>query len=489
MSATPELCRVVLITPHRTLELALPTAVPVCDLLPVLVQRATTFGGPELAGRGGKGRGLTGEGDWVIQRLGSGPLDEELTPDALQIRDGETLYLRPRDAQLPPAHFDDLIDGLATGVRARGDRWADSMTRGLFVGLGGLSLLVVLVVLLDPGFRPAGPVAAVIGALLLVGAGLFSRTRGDGWAGLLCGLAAVPFAGMAGYLLPGQLGRLQAGTGQLPPSVLALFPVWDQSRLELAAPSLLAAFAAGTGAAVIAMGVTGTHRPVFLGVWLTGIAAALGCILVLVGLQPAQAAGAVVTLALILSTFTPSVSFRLARLRLPQLPTGAADLSEDIEPYPAPELMAGAALADSFLTGLLLAVGAVCTAGTVLVLQRGGIAYGMVAALAVVLLIRSRGVSSAWQRAAYLAPALTGLAMLAVHFADHPDPLHRLLALTGLVFLAGVLGAISLTLPSRRLLPYWGRLADIGEYLAAGALLVLLLGVLDAFQWARALAG
>ena len=68
-------------------------------------------------------------------------MDEELTPAALQIRDGETLYLRPRDAQLPPAHFDDLIDGLAAGVRARPDRWRDSMTRALFLAFGAVTLL------------------------------------------------------------------------------------------------------------------------------------------------------------------------------------------------------------------------------------------------------------------------------------------------------------------------------------------------------------
>jgi type VII secretion integral membrane protein EccD len=483
--STTELCRVVLVTPHRTLELALPAGMPLCDLVPVLVQRATTFGGlggdlgsrhgglggsSDRGGNGnGRGRGLTGEEDWVIQRLGSGPLDEELTPAALQIRDGETLYLRPRDAQLPPAHFDDLIDGLATGVRARPDRWRDSMTRVLFLILGGIVLLICLRLLLDADFASRGRIAAAVAVVLVVGAAMFSRALDDGWGALLCGLAALPYAGLAGYLVPGEVGSGEVGSG---------------------APHLLTALVATTAAAVLAMGAAGDYRPVFLATWLTGTAGVLSALLVVLGLAPAHAAGAMVTLVLILGTFAPSVAFRLARLRLPQLPTGAADLSEDIEPYPAGRLMAGAALADSYLTWLLVSAGTVSTAAVVILVRHGGgVAYGLVACVSAVLLIRSRGLTSAWQRASTLLPAVTGLAIMAIHFAAHPDQQRRLLALTALLSLAGILLAFSRLLPGRRLLPHWGRIADVVEYLVAGAVMLLLLALLDAYQWARALAG
>ncbi|GGM03876.1 type VII secretion integral membrane protein EccD [Dactylosporangium sucinum] len=474
---TADLCRVVLVTPYRTLELALPMTVPICDLLPVLVQRATTVSAPGRPGADGaadapangrgRGRGLTGEEDWVLQRLGSGPLDEESTPEALQIHDGETLYLRPRDGQLPPVHFDDLIYGLATGVRSRPDRWRDSMTRGLFVALGGVVLLVCFALLLDPAFTPRGWVAAAVAGVLVVAATMFSRALDDAWAALVCGLAALPFAGLAGYLVPGPVA---ADTG--------------------AGPQALAAFAAATGAAVLAVAVIGHQQPVFLALWLIGASGALGALLVTLGLTPVRAAGGVAALVLVLSTLTPSIAFRLARLRLPQLPTGAADLAEDIEPYPAQQLMAGAAVADAYLTAITVAVGAVVTvAAAVLVEHGGGVACGLVAAISAVLLIRARGLSSAWQRISALLPAVTGLTLMAVQFAANPDAMRRLLALTGLVFLAGSLLAVSRHLPGRRLLPYWGRIADVAEYLAAGVVMVLLLALFDAYQWARALAG
>jgi ESX secretion system protein EccD len=448
-----DLCRVVLVTPFRTLELALPTGVPLCDLMPVLVQQANP-----------SGRGRQGEGDWVIQRFGTGPLDEELTPDALQLRDGETLYLRPRTAQLPPVHFDDLVDGLATGVSRRPDRWRESMTRALFVCLGGLVLLTGFALLCNGGFPARIAVAGGITVVLVVMATLFSRALGDGWPALLCGTAALPYAALAGYLVPGR-------------------------SATVAAPMLAAAAAAGA-AAILAMVAIGEYQPVFLALWLTAAAVAGAALLMLLRLDLAQAGAVVVTVVVIVSTSAPSLSFRLARLRVAQLPTGAADLSEDIEPYPAEQLMAGAALADAYLTWLVLAVSAVATAGAMVLVHRGGtVPYAFVGVLAAVLLLRSRGLTSGWQRLATLLPALAGLSTVVIRLGDHADPRRRLLTLVALLFVAGLMLSLSRLLPGRRLLPYWGRFADIAEYLCAAALLILLPILLHAFAWARALAG
>src|SRR5262249_6346520 len=114
-------------------------------------------------------------------------------------------------------------------------------------------------------------------------------------------------------------------------------------------------------------------------------------------------------------------------------------------------------------------------------------------ALAVVvsfsLLIRSRGLTSGWQRASALVPALLGLALFANHLGDQADPGYRILAVTVMVTTAAVLLASSRCLPGRRLLPYWGRSADIVEYVFAIAMLLLLFWVFDIYQWARGLAG
>ena len=226
-SNTHDLCRVVVVTPHRTLELALPEKVLLADLMPVLVERATASGFMERTGRG-RVKGLTGEGDWVLQRLGSAPFNEEMTPAALQIREGETLYLRPRDAQLPPAHFDDLIDGIATGVGSRRDRWRDSMTRGMFLSICVLALGGCFALLLDASMRGRGGIAGALALLCLVGSLLCSRALGDRWAGSALGIAAVPFAGLMGFVVPPEPAT--AG-GDIAPNLLCAADRGERGRL------------------------------------------------------------------------------------------------------------------------------------------------------------------------------------------------------------------------------------------------------------------
>jgi len=100
-SPVASLCRITVRTPVRSIDLAVPSDVPVADLLPTLL----SYGGDDLAESGIE------HGGWVLQRLGGAPLDEEHTIDAADLRDGETIFLRPRADTLPEPHFDDLVDG------------------------------------------------------------------------------------------------------------------------------------------------------------------------------------------------------------------------------------------------------------------------------------------------------------------------------------------------------------------------------------------
>lgn len=458
-----DLTRVVIATPQRVVEMALPSAVPLADLIPALVQRTATGGTDE---RGRSIHAPSGERDWVLQRLGTGPLDEELTATALRIRDGETLYLRPREAQLPPVHFDDLIDGLAHGVSARPDQWRDSMTRMLFLGLGAVALLTCLLLLLRSDSPGRGGLAAAGAVMLTAGALMCSRALGDGWATLMLGLAALPFAGVAGFTV-----LAPAASGESP------------------APQLLCATVAVSVAALFVTFAAGHHRALFLSAWLVTTGAASAALLVVLGLTLDQAAATAIMVALLGSVFAPSIAFRLALMRLPQLPTSAADLSSDIEPYPGPSLMSGAAVADTYLTWLLIAVGVISTLGVVTVARvPGWPPAAFVISVAAVFAFRARALSSGWQRLFTVLPAVVGVVALILR----PSNGGRLASATYMVALLGVavvMVALSRTLPGRRLLPYWGRLADVLEYFVAIAMVVLLLDLLGAFGWARALGG
>jgi type VII secretion integral membrane protein EccD len=451
-----DLCRVVLVTPRGPVEMALPTGAPLCDLLPTLVHHSN--GGRPNAGD-----------DWVLQRFGGTPLDEARTPAELKIRDGETLHLRVRDDQLPAVHFDDLIDGVATGMRHRKDQWRDWMTRRVLQALSGLALLVGLAVLAIDGPVAARGAAAALVALLLLLAGVAgSRAFGESSAGMLLGAAAVPYAALAGLLLV---------TAPLPPS--------------LAAPNLFAASAGAGLAALLAGGAIGAGRPAFGAVVLvSGAAQAGGLLTAAAGMAATQAAAVVVATVLTVSTMIPTAAFWVAKLRLPALPTGPEDLAADVEPYAVTQVLDRTAAADRYMTAMFAAVGAVAAAAILLLAPAGGAtAVTLTLAICGVLLLRARSMTSAWQRLATLGPAVLGLALLVLHFASGPAWGVRVYWLTITLGAAGVTVAFAQLLPGRRLLPYWGRIGDVLEYVVAIAILPLTLGLLGAFGWARAVAG
>ncbi|QMU77934.1 type VII secretion integral membrane protein EccD [Streptacidiphilus sp. PB12-B1b] len=456
-----DLCRLILVAADRTLDVAVPADVPICYLLPTLLRHA--------------GAGLPDEGavhdGWVLQRLGEDPLEEDATAAEAGLRDGDRLYLRPRQERLPAVDFDDLVAGIADGIRDRPDRWTPQLTRWMFLGLLGAALLAGLGLLLLPGARPPRCTAAAATALfLLVSAALSDRLARDRAGAAVLGCAALPCAALSGLLLRapghghGAGGReLLAGCAAvLVAAVLAGLGVGGSRRL-FAAAGLAAAFT-GVGALV------------------TGVA----------GGSAAGGAACTAVLALALNPLVPTVSFRLAGMRVPPLPVGVEELLRNTEPLKADELRAGARATDLWMTALTVGIGGAC-AGALTVLARAdgwgpGLAVGGFCA---VLLLRCRLLPSAWQRLALLAPAGCGLVVLAVHLgqraASAPERLGVGLAAVAVVALA--LLAASRTLADRRLLPYWGRAAEIAETAVGVALVPLAVLLLGVFGWARGLGG
>src|SRR2546430_278775 len=146
-----EVCRLTVYGPKSRVELAVPAHVPLTDLLPTFLGHL----GQELA--------MTGldHGGWVLQRLGEPPLEEDLGTAALGLYDGDILHLRPRDEQLPPGDFDDLVDGGADGIAERRDAWRPEFTRRLSLAASALALAVGVPLVPTVG---SGPLAPVVGA-------------------------------------------------------------------------------------------------------------------------------------------------------------------------------------------------------------------------------------------------------------------------------------------------------------------------------------
>ncbi|WP_159940998.1 MULTISPECIES: type VII secretion integral membrane protein EccD [unclassified Nocardiopsis] len=462
--ASADLCRLLIRAPGRSFEIAAPTEVPLSELLPTLVLYAEEDNGEDL-----DESGLEHDG-WVLQQLGDEPLEEDETLRSLGLCHGETLYLRPRRDQLPPVHFDDLTDGVATGMSERPDRWRPEHTRALLQALGLAVLLTGLAVLATGGRGlPTAVAAATSAALMLLSAWASSRAMGD--LGAATGLATAATAAMA-----------LAG---------ASVPAGEPGTLLTGAVLLTASVTAG-GASVLGLAAVAGSVPFFTGLFTVEVLTALGgvCLMFLPGATVPAVAGLVALVALLTGTFAPQLAFRLSGLRLPPLPSNPRQLQEGIDPFPARAVLDRTALADRFQTALYAATGAVLTVClVVLAAAPGWVPRTLCAVLALVMLLQSRGLGGAWQRVLMVAPPWIGLAALVLVLSWSTDPLSRILAVAGLFAATAVLAVVSWTLPGRRALPHWGRAAEITQSLLTVAIVSLVLAGFGVFSLLRGIGG
>ncbi|MFI7291369.1 type VII secretion integral membrane protein EccD [Streptomyces anulatus] len=459
-----ELCRLTVRAPAKSIDLAVPADVPVADLLPAVLG----YAGDNLEEAG------IDHGGWVLQRLGGEPLDEELTLDSYGLRDGDTLYLRPRAEALPEVHLDDLVDGIATTMRDHPFGWTPKVSRWVLLGIVVAVLIGGALVIAWPGgsslSRSVFGTAA--GLLLLAGAGAASRAVGDAGAGAALGFMVGPYLALAGWLLPG--GELSG-----------------PHAYETLGARLLAASAAMAGGSVLALAVVAAFAALFLSVAVVSLFAALAAVLLLTtDLAPVHAAGILAVLAVILGAFVPSLAFRMSGMRMPPLPTNAQQLQEGIEPHAASAVSARAVLADGWMTSLYGAVGLVGAACVVVLARERELAeIIMTVALCLLLVLHARGLGNIWQRMSLVVPGVLGLLLLVLVAAPAAAPGNRLVTAAGLLAAAAAVAIAAWTVPGRRLVPYWGRAGEVLHSALAIAVLPLALWVLGVYGALRSING
>ncbi|MFF8430644.1 type VII secretion integral membrane protein EccD [Streptomyces sp. NPDC016566] len=457
-SAVAGLCRLRFHAPEVGFELAVPADIPLADLLPTVIG----YAGADMEETG------IDHGGWILQRLGGEPLDEEATPASLDLHDGDALYVRPRRAALPPVHFDDIVDGVATGMQQRGDGWRPVWTHHLSLALALLALIAGIGALALPGPHPLRAVTAgVTGVLLLIGAASASRAVGDAGAGSALGVAAVPYLAMAGALLP---------TGS--------------QGTDLIGARLLAASSAAAGGAVLAVAAVAASAPLYLAIGLLSVLGVATAALLMLGLPPEHAVALIAVWTVALGAFIPAVAFRLSGLQLPPLPRNAEELQENIEPFPATETLDRTTVAHGYLIAFYTTLGLVCVACiTVLASGTGWPVHALTTALSLLLILHARTLGSVWQRLAVLLPGVYGLTVLTATLILSQSYGGRLLALSALLLLAAALSIAAWTLPGRRLLPYYGRACDILHTMTAVSLFPLALDIVGVYHMLRGIAG
>jgi len=440
-------------------DLALPARIPFAELFPTVAGYA---GLDDDAAR-------QAPSGWVLQRLGQAPFPLEATPLQTGLRDGELIYLRPREAQLPELAFDDVADVIAAGIGDRPDRWGPRETRRVTLGAGAMALVAGAVALLfsGPPWTKSALTASGVAVLLMVGAALLSRAAGDAGAAAALGYVALPYA-----FLAGMLGS--AGTSSLS---------------HLGALDLLAGFAAALLAAVLAAAAVADGAGVFIGAAAAALLGAGGAWLDYafgsVGLDGAAALMA--TLALALTPLIPAVAFQFGRLTLPPVPADAGELRQDTLTVQGKEVLARTAATDRVVTGAVSGIGLVCAVAAIaLALGHGWLPRVMCGALCCALLLRSRVFRGRAQRLWLQVPGYAGLVLLTVA-ATHGKPV--VITLAPLVAGAAILIGAGIWLSGHRPSPFWGRAAEIADLLLICSLIPLALGVASVFSDIRGLSG
>ncbi|MEU8311857.1 type VII secretion integral membrane protein EccD [Micromonospora sp. NPDC048169] len=455
-TATGGLSRITIVAPRTRMDLALPSDVPLADLLPTLLR----YAGEDLADEGVR------HGGWALSRLGGQPLDGGRTAAQLGVRDGEVLYFNPRAATAPEIVFDDVVDAVATSTTQRAGAWQVGTTR-LFAVLLAASALAggaVATLLTGPPQLPGAAAAFVVAVALLVGAAVLSRAAGDSRTGAVLALVGIGYAGVGGLL------------------VLA----GDRTLGELAGPHVLLAGTAVVVFGAIAALAVGDRLPLFLGAVGVGGAVGLGAVLSLAfGIGAAASAAIVATVAFGALPALPMLAYRLARLPVPSIPTGPDDLKTDTESVDGPSVLRNSERADGFLTGLLWTVSLLVLGGEVVLAEDGRLpAVLLCLVLALLSLLRARPFLSRAQRTPVLLSGTVGLALVAAAtFAAGSLAVRLGLILGGLAVVAVISLVYGLTVAGKRISPVWGRTLDIIEILLIVALVPLTFWVCGAYGW------
>jgi type VII secretion integral membrane protein EccD len=451
--------RVTVVAPHTRMDVALPLACTMAELIPQLVRLA---GGQPQSGGDSVG--------WSLARIAQGPFAPGLTVAAASIRDGEVLYLNPRGRLELPWLFDDVVDAIASAAQTRRGAWKPRVGRRLGVAaaavlFAGMALLT-LAALWGSAAAAAGT-GLLAGALLLAAAAL-SRAVGDATAAAACAGAGVFAAALAGLTA-------------LPPHTL--WPVAaDAAGLGLGAVTLCCAAAAVLIPRAVAWFASAAVT--------AGLGALIAAVALLFSVSPVSVAAVSVTLVTAITAAAPMISLRLARLPLPRVPADMESFRENDQPALGSDVVDQTSMAAEVLTGLVVAAGVVVAGCCVVVLGAGTFWSALLVGLVgVVWILRSRGYAGAVQRVSLVVLGLAILAILGIHSASTVESSTLGLAAAALAIAGGAClfyaGRVTRGLHS----PFRARWLDVLEYAVlisllpiAGAIVGVYNGIRDAIS-------
>ncbi|MBA2955356.1 type VII secretion integral membrane protein EccD [Nocardioides sp. MAH-18] len=438
------LVRVTVSSGSRRVDLVLPGAVPVAELVPELARSvglldpATVYGGYRLVTA--EGRELAGDAGLVMQG----------------VEDGGLLTVAAGVDDEPPRIYDDVVEAMTDVVEHDLRPWEPAAGRRTALCAAGLLMLLGAVALLvQRGALLAGVAAVVVAAALVTGAVVLSRAQREPEAAVAVAWMAAAYAAVAGIVLvdPGSPGTtlLASGGAALAAGLVGLLGL-GEGRPLLLPPIIVGAVFALTGLLLRSFDL---DAAVVLTIGLVGV--------VVVGsLAPWMALGATST-------------------SVDQL-FEVADITAEPRPVDPVRVAADARLAHEILVAVTATVGLLVVLVAPVAVSLGVVGAILAVTCCAVVMLRTRQYRTGAEVLVALAAGIVGLlATAGAALWLHPDwrpTVAVLLAGTGALLLAVTLLPVA---PSVRR----GRLGDVAEAVALLALLPLLLVAVGVFSAIR----
>ncbi|MBS4752106.1 type VII secretion integral membrane protein EccD [Nocardioides sp. zg-ZUI104] len=443
------LVRVTVTSGTRRVDLVLPGAVPVAELLPELARSVglldpTTVHGGYRVGTA-DGRRLQPDSGLVLQG----------------VEDGSLLTVTAGVDDPPPRVYDDVVEAMTDVVEHELRPWKPASGRRTALAAAGLFLLLGLAALLVQRGSELAAAAAALVALALCAAGIvLSRAQREPEAAVGVSWLAAAFAAAAGVMFAPTDAALAAeplaygGAGALLAGAICVVGL-DAGRTLVLPPVVLGVLAMMAGFYFRSAGADGFAPATVLTVLLAFV--------VLTGsVFPWLALGA--------------TSTRVEQLYAP------ADITADPEDIDPHRVSADARLAHEILLAISGTVGVMLLAVAPLAVSLGVTGTLLAVDACLIVMLRTRQYRTGSEVMLGLASGIAGLAVTAVAVLTLHDEwrptLAVLLAVAGAVLLAATLTP---SVPSVRR----GRLGDVLESAALIALLPLLVVAIGLFNQVR----
>ena len=443
-SVTSGLVRVTIASGSRRVDLVLPGAIPVAELVPELARAvglldaSTVYGGYRLVTQ--EGRRLTNDAGLTMQG----------------IEDGGLLTVTAGVDDRAPRVYDDVVEAMADVVENELSPWEPAAGRRTALGAGSILLTLGALALLLKGESLLGGVAAaVIATLLLVGGVVLARAQDEPEAAVSVSLLAALHAAVAGLLLaPGDL------------------PAWSWPLDEqfFDGPLLCAGLGVLTVGLVAVIGLREGRVLVIPAIVVGAVLVASSVLIDVASLEPSVVLTVLMTLVVLAGSIFPWLALGVTGTRVEQL-YSLHDITADPEEIDPDEVSRDARVGHE----ILLAVSA--TVGTLLVLLApfavGRGVYGTILAgvCCLAVMFRTRQYRTGAEVLAGLTSGILGLVSVAVSMLL----IHEGWRSGAAIALAGVgAGLLGLTLVPASPSVRRGRLGDVVETFTLLSLLPLM---------------